>query len=153
MQSIIFSQCIYSDKYRKKHPKTSEKGHKYTFLSSSGFDSSSDGKTSACNAGDLGSIPGSGRSVGEGNGNLRQYSCLENLHGQRILVGYSPWVHKELDTTNTYTAKHSLFLFSLSPGQKQFSIFIDTTQVQKYIYSCEIPSVHTHSYTKAQKPP
>ena len=100
----------------KKHPKTSEKGHKYTFLSSSGFDSSSDGKTSACDAGDLGSIPGSGRSLGEGNGNPLQYPCLENPHGQRILVGYSPWGRKELDTTYTYTAKHSLFLFSLSPG-------------------------------------
>ena len=33
---------------------------------------------SACNAGDLGSIPGSGRSTGEGNGNPLQYSCLEN---------------------------------------------------------------------------
>ena len=39
---------------------------------------SSDGKASACNAGDLGSIPGSGRSPGEGNGNPLQYSCLEN---------------------------------------------------------------------------
>ena len=36
------------------------------------------GKASACNAGDLGSIPGSGRSPGEGNGNPLQYSCLEN---------------------------------------------------------------------------
>ena len=35
-------------------------------------------KVSACNAGDLGSIPGSGRSPGEGNGNPLQYSCLEN---------------------------------------------------------------------------
>jgi len=35
-------------------------------------------KESACNAGDLGSIPGSGRSPGEGNGNPLQYSCLEN---------------------------------------------------------------------------
>ena len=39
---------------------------------------SSDGKASACNEGDLGSIPGSGRSPGEGNGNPLQYSCLEN---------------------------------------------------------------------------
>ena len=39
---------------------------------------SSVGKESACNAGDLGSIPGSGRSSGEGNGNPIQYSCLEN---------------------------------------------------------------------------
>ena len=38
----------------------------------------SDGKESACNAGDLGSVPGSGRSPGEGNGNPPQYSCLEN---------------------------------------------------------------------------
>ena len=38
----------------------------------------SNGKESDCNTGDLGSIPGSGRSSGEGNGNLLQYSCLEN---------------------------------------------------------------------------
>ena len=38
----------------------------------------SDSKASACNAGDLGSIPGSGRSPGEENGNPLQYSCLEN---------------------------------------------------------------------------
>ena len=43
-----------------------------------GFPGGSDGKVSACNAGDPGSIPGSGRSPGEGNGNPRQYSCLEN---------------------------------------------------------------------------
>ena len=39
---------------------------------------SSVSKESACNAGDLGSIPGSERSPGEGNGNPLQYSCLEN---------------------------------------------------------------------------
>ena len=39
---------------------------------------SSDGKESACNEGDLGSIPGLGRSSGEGNGNPLPYSCLEN---------------------------------------------------------------------------
>ena len=44
----------------------------------SGFPGGSDGKESACNAGNLGSIPGSGRSRGEGNGNPLQYSCLEN---------------------------------------------------------------------------
>ena len=42
------------------------------------FPPSSDGKASAYNAGDLGSIPGSGRSPGEGNGNPLQYPCLEN---------------------------------------------------------------------------
>ena len=45
---------------------------------SGGFPGGSDGKTSACSAEDPGSIPGSGRSPGEGNGNPLQYSCLEN---------------------------------------------------------------------------
>ena len=43
-----------------------------------GFPGSSDGKESTCNVGDPGSIPGSGKSPVEGNGNLLQYSCLEN---------------------------------------------------------------------------
>ena len=43
-----------------------------------GFPGGSEVKASACNAGDLGSIPGSGRSPGEGNGNPLQYSCLKN---------------------------------------------------------------------------
>ena len=43
-----------------------------------GFPCSSFSKESACSAGDLGLIPGLGRSSGEGNGNLLQYSCLEN---------------------------------------------------------------------------
>ena len=42
------------------------------------FPGGPDGKESACNAGDLGSLPGSGRSPGEGTGNPLQYSCLEN---------------------------------------------------------------------------
>ena len=43
-----------------------------------GFPGGSHGKASACNAGDLGSIPGSGRSPGGGNGNPLQHSCLKN---------------------------------------------------------------------------
>ena len=43
-----------------------------------GFPDGSDGKGSACSAGDPGSIPGSEQSPGEGNGNPLQYSCLEN---------------------------------------------------------------------------
>ena len=43
-----------------------------------GFPSSTEGKASACNAGDLGSIPGLGRSPGEGNGYPLHYSCLRN---------------------------------------------------------------------------
>ena len=59
------------------------------------------GKESTCNAGDsgdVGSIPGSGRSPVGGYSNPLQYSCLENPM-ERSLVGYSPWGHKELDMT------------------------------------------------------
>ena len=64
-----------------------------------GFPGGTDGKESACNVRDLGSIPGLERSPGEGNGNPLQYSCRENPHGQRSLVGYSPWGQKESDMT------------------------------------------------------
>ena len=49
--------------------------------------------------GDLGSIPGLGRSPGGGHGNPLQYSCLENPHRQRSLVGYDPWGCKKSDMT------------------------------------------------------
>ena len=70
-----------------------------------GFLDSSDGKESACNVGDLGLIPGSGRFAGEGNGNPLQYSCLEKIHGQKNLVGYSPLGHKDLDMTEQLTGE------------------------------------------------
>ena len=68
------------------------------------FFGGSNGKESTCNVGDLGLIPGLGRSPGRGHGNPLQYSYLENLHGQRSLSGYSPWGYKESGTTVT---KHS----------------------------------------------
>ena len=52
-----------------------------------GFPGGSDDKESACKAGDPGSIPGSGKSPGEGNGNSLRYPCLEKSHGQRSLMG------------------------------------------------------------------
>ena len=68
-----------------------------------GFPGGSEGKASACNAGDPGLIPGLGRSPGEGNGNPLWYSCLENpMDGEACRLqskaGYSLWGHKELDT-------------------------------------------------------
>ena len=62
-----------------------------------GFRGGSDGNKSTCNAGDMDSITGLGRSLGGGRGNPLQCSCLENLHGQRSLEGYSPQGHKQLD--------------------------------------------------------
>ena len=52
------------------------------------FPGGSDDKNSACNAGYLGSIPGSGRSPGKGNGNSLQYSCLENLMDKGAMAGF-----------------------------------------------------------------
>ena len=54
-----------------------------------GFPGGSEGKESTCNAGDLGLIPGLGRSPGRRHGNPLQYFCLENPHGQRSLPGYN----------------------------------------------------------------
>ena len=61
----------------------------------------SSGKESPSSAGDLGSVPGLGRSPGEGNGLPTQYSCFlpGEFSGQRRQAGYSPWGHKELDMT------------------------------------------------------
>ena len=50
----------------------------YSFAGFGGFPCGSDGKESSCNGGDTGSIPGSGRTAGEGNGNPLQHSCVEN---------------------------------------------------------------------------
>ena len=63
---------------------------------------------SAADVRDLGLIPGSGRSPGGRHGNPLQYSCLENLHGQRSLGGYSPWGPKESDKTEApkHTCTH-----------------------------------------------
>ena len=62
----------------------------YTYIHSKEF---------TCNVGDLGSITGLGRFLGERHSNPLRYSCQENPHGQRNLVGYSPLGHKESDTT------------------------------------------------------
>ena len=70
-----------------------------------GFTGSSDDKESACNAGDSGSIPGLGRSSGEGNSNTLQYSCLENSRakgtGQATVHGVT-----ESDTTEATEHRH-----------------------------------------------
>ena len=83
-----------------------------------GFPGGLDGKESACNAGDLGSIPVSGRFPGEGNGNSLQYSCLENPMDRGA---WRATVHgvAESDRTEQLTFTHSsvdghLFLIFLS---------------------------------------
>ena len=74
------------------------------------FPGGSDGKVSVYNAGDLGSIPGSGRSPGEGNGNPLLYSCLENpMDGG---AWWATWGHKDKDLlymllTSDQSSQHS----------------------------------------------
>ena len=86
----------------------------------------SDGKVSASNAGDPSWIPGLGRPPGEGNGYLLQYSGLEKFPGQRSLVGYHPWGHRESDTTELLT-------LSLSHGEYCF-IYSDLLSIPLGIF-------------------
>ena len=78
-----------------------------------GFPCGSDGKESTYKVGDLGSTPGLGRSPGERHGNPLQYPCLENPHGQRSLVDYSPWGHIELNTMSDLGTAHGATLHAL----------------------------------------
>ena len=64
-----------------------------------GFPGGLEGKVSACNAGDPGLIPESGRSPGEGNGTPTPVLLPGKSHGRRGLGGCSPWGRKESDTT------------------------------------------------------
>ena len=63
-------------------------------------------KESACNAWDLGSTPGLGRSLEGEHSNPLQNSCLENPHGQRCLEAYSPWGHRESGTAEQLSTAH-----------------------------------------------
>ena len=73
-----------------------------------GFPGGSDGKESACNAGDLGMIPGLGRSLEEGMATPSSVLPGE-FHGQRSLAGYSSLGHKESDTTERLKTAHTTF--------------------------------------------
>ena len=82
-----------------------------------GFPGGSDDKESACKAGDPGSIPGSGKSPGEGNGNSLRYPCLEKSHGQRSLVGCKSMESQRVWhgwMTNTFSSCASLGTIFLS---------------------------------------
>ena len=75
--------------------------------------------------GDMGSVPGLARSPGGGHGNPRQYSCLENPHGQRSPAGYSTQGHKELDTTEA-TEHARTYTVTPTPLDKALSTMPDT---------------------------
>ena len=94
----------------------------------------SDGKKkSTCSAGDLGSIPGLGRAPGGGHGNpLHGDSCLENPHGQRSLVGYSPWGLRESDVTEWRSTAHCQDV--IENVIISYTIFLRTSGKNRYWY-------------------
>ena len=105
------------------------------------FPGSSDGKDSACNAGDLGLIPGVGRYPGGGHSNPLRYSYLEN--GQGSLAGYSPWGCKEshmteqLSTAQCSSQTKSGFADTVevmvsNPRERQALLFLFS-----FIFCCE----------------
>ena len=71
-----------------------------------GFPGGSDSKESSCNAGDLGLIPGLGRSSGEREWLLTPIFLPKKSQRQRSLAGYSLWGCKELDTTEQLTLEY-----------------------------------------------
>ena len=84
-----------------------------------GFPGGSDSKASACNAGDQGSIPGSGRSL------EKEMATHSSTHGWKSLVGYSPWGCKESDTTKQFHLVHAVLgtgLHSYRWRKKNFNI-------------------------------
>ena len=93
-----------------------------------GFSGGSDSKESACSVGDLSLIPGLGRSPEGGHNNPLQYYFLENPKGQRSLVGYSPFSHKESHTTKhstvTYLLLSSFFLYWYIKSNIVYLIFL-----------------------------
>ena len=87
------------------------------------FPGGSDGKASAYNAGDPGSIPGSGRSPGRRQWHPTPVFLPGKFHGLRSLVNYSPWGHKESDMTERFhfTVEHlfmCLLAICMSPLKK-----------------------------------
>ena len=79
-----------------------------------GFPGGSEIKASACNAGDLGLIPGSGRSPGEGNGNPIQYSCLENpMDGGAWWATLVHGVAKSRTQLSDFTLHYTLYYCAL----------------------------------------
>ena len=114
-----------------------------------GFPGGSDGGETASNEGDLGSIPRLGRATGGGHGNPLQYSCLENPHGQRSLVGCRPWGCKESDTTERLSTAQVLILGFKYKAYLRLSVITskDLSSSNKSITrTTATPNSHFYSY-------
>ena len=102
-------------------------------------------KESACSSGDPDLIPGSGRSPGEGNGNPFQYPCLEKSHGQRNLVGCSPWDAKNWAWLSDFTVQLDDSSFSSQSVRTVISVRM-FSNISGHAWICMTP--HTQ-----RKPP
>ena len=97
-----------------------------------GFPSGSAGKESTCNVGDLGLIPGSGRSPREGNSYPLQYSGLEKFHAP-----YRPWGRKEPDTTER---------LALSLGRRGLTVLIGSCKLHSHSFYCACACLSRNSF-------
>ena len=93
-------------------------------------------------------IPGLGRSPGGGHGNLLQYFCLENPHGQKSLVGYSPWDRKEADITERLSTQYYLHPPSTSSATHKHTLTLTHAhylreQVRRAAYPWKISTPHS----------
>ena len=95
------------------------------------FPGGSEFKESACNAGDLGSIPGSGRSPGEGNGNPLQYSCLENPMDRGAWWATVHGVTKSRTLLSDFTFTFNVLITTFHK-MIHFQIYINKSVLNKY---------------------
>ena len=114
---------------------------------------SSAGKESACNAGDLGSVPGSGRSPGEGNGNPLQYFCLPWTEEPGGLQFSGPQRVRNDWETNTQTDTHT----HLKAAKRQKRLRDEHTQThthgatKRHTHMGPCVSLDTHTHLEAMK--
>ena len=109
-----------------------------SYLYNMGFPGGSMEKNPPDNAGDMGSIPGPWRLLGEGNGDPLQYSCLGNpMDRGRSQVGYSPWGHKRVGhnqwlSTNTHFTTIHMYKCILSNSLNNLNISFKRFHVSKH---------------------
>ena len=101
------------------------------------FHGGSDGKVSAYNAGDPGSIPGSGRSPGERNGNQLQYSCLENPMDGGVWWATVHGVAKSWTLLSTFTSLHPVSHrgYNILHSHQKCAMFIISTHSLRHLLS------------------
>ena len=105
------------------------------------FSDGLDGKVSAYNVGELGSIPGSGRSPGEGNGNALQYSCLENPMDRGAWQATVQGIAKSWTQLSDFTSLHNTF-----QSQQQKKMFFSRQEIGMHKYEVKrYPEVYQAS--------